>query len=395
MFASAEAWGAIYSALPAETKAFLIAIAVLTVAFHVRFTARSAGNGPTILTTLGIFATFIGIALGLSEFDTANVQASVPALLTGLKTAFWASVAGVGGALTLKIRDHALGHRLPEGHAETSEVTAADLVGELRHVQRALVGSEDGSIISQLKLSRQDANDRLDALRLVQQEGLQKLSEMGSKAIIEGLRDVIRDFNSKISEQFGDNFKELNAAVGQLLVWQHQYKTHIESTTQSLSQIQQLVAKGAQDYSTVVDRSESFSRVAHDLGLNISALESQKEHLTRLATGLAQLLQAASGSLPEVEKKIVDLTTQLTNAVSENQRTVGAALTDSARQTTELVSKTKDSVTVLDKALSDQLTKSLESLGRQLATLSERFVQDYTPLTENLRRLVEAGRVVN
>lgn len=114
-----------------------------------------------------------------------------------------------------------------------------------------------------------------------------------------------------------------------------------------------------------------------------------------MATGLAQLLQAASGSLPEVEKKIVDLTTQLTNAVSENQRTVGAALTDSARQTTELVSKTKDSVTVLDKALSDQLTKSLESLGRQLATLSERFVQDYTPLTENLRRLVEAGRVVN
>ncbi|WP_166484973.1 hypothetical protein [Nitrosomonas eutropha] len=43
---------------------------------------------PTILTTTGIFATFFGIALGLADFDAANIQASIPALLAGLKTAF-------------------------------------------------------------------------------------------------------------------------------------------------------------------------------------------------------------------------------------------------------------------------------------------------------------------
>jgi hypothetical protein len=133
------------------------------------FSPKTVSNGPTILTTTGIFATFLGIALGLAEFDTANVQASVPALLAGLKTAFWASVAGVCGALSLKFRDHIFSVRSagePTGAPAADEVTAAHIASHLVSIQRGLVGGEEGSLISQLKLSRQDTNDRLDALRV-------------------------------------------------------------------------------------------------------------------------------------------------------------------------------------------------------------------------------------
>ena len=40
------------------------------------------------------------------------------------------------------------------------------------------------------------------------------MSKAFSEAIIEELKSVIREFNEKISEQFGDNFKQLNLAVG-------------------------------------------------------------------------------------------------------------------------------------------------------------------------------------
>ena len=43
------------------------------------------------------------------------------------------------------------------------------------------------------------------------------MADGNSKALISALQDVIRDFNVKISEQFGDNFKQLNVAVGRLL----------------------------------------------------------------------------------------------------------------------------------------------------------------------------------
>ena len=52
--------------------------------------------------------------------------------------------------------------------------------------------------------------------------------ENNQKAIIEALREVIKDFNTKITEQFGDNFKELNSAVSKLLSWQIQYKDELE-----------------------------------------------------------------------------------------------------------------------------------------------------------------------
>jgi hypothetical protein len=202
--------GAIWTSLSLETQIFIAAIAITTVLFHLNFTPSVVANGPTILTTTGIFATFFGIALGLAHFDAANIQASVPALLSGLKTAFWASVVGVFSALTIKLREQIIGVSYKGTSVSPNDVTAADIHNQLVEIHRGLVGSEDGSLISQLKLSRQDTNDRLDELKRAQIEALSKLSDMGSRALVEALRNVIQDFNQKISEQFGENFKELN-----------------------------------------------------------------------------------------------------------------------------------------------------------------------------------------
>jgi hypothetical protein len=54
-----------------------------------------------------------------------------------------------------------------------------------------------------------------------------------------------------------------------------------------------------------------------------------------------------------------------------------------------MVQKMREQTVTLDTALKSQLTTSLESLGRQLAALSARFADDYTPLTEKLRDVLE------
>lgn len=487
-----------YQSLPTDTQLMLAVIAMLIVVFHIRYNQKTVAYGPTILTTSGIFATFVGIAIGLSHFNTANIQASVPELLTGLKTAFWASVLGVGGALTLKMRDFFIGTPLrSDGAPEPDEVTATDLANHLISIQRALAGTEDGSLISQMKLSRQDTNDRLDALKAAQNEALAKLSEMGSKALVEALRDVVRDFNSKITEQFGDNFKQLNSAVGRLLEWQDQYKEFLAKTSQRLEAASTLMEKATRDYAQVVEKSGAFTKAAEDLQDLLTSIKTEKQQLMTVSEQLAKLLQEASGSLPEVERKVLELTSQLANSVNENQKTLGAALTENAaairatiqsagvdiasahseykkqtadmaadakgqvlelaaqlagafnenqkivgsaltelttqltsavnenqktvasaltenataiknsiqtthqdlttvqseynKQIADMVAKTKEQVTVLDAALSEELQKSLQSLGRQLAALSEKFVSDYGPLTDKLRRLVSVA----
>jgi hypothetical protein len=435
--------------LPTITQASVSFIILLALLFHGRFNQRTVAYAPTILTTTGILFTFVGVALGLSDFDTENVQASVPTLLSGLKTAFWASVAGVGGALTIKFRHFFFGTQDERARTAQSDgdVTAADLATLLGGIQHALVGDDDSSLISQLKLSRQDANDRLDALKKAQLEAIQKLSEMSSKTLVEALRDVIRDFNAKITEQFGDNFKQLNEAVGKLLDWQDRYKTFVDEITLRLVQIMKSMEQASTSYSELVNKAGTFSKISADLSGLLSGLETQKQQLTGALKALADLLASVSGSLPQIEARVLDLTNQLASAVRQNQlevnntlaensllmrtsardaveqikagvaeqqKEISKVLTDNAstirnsiqevnkdfskvnqefnKQVGELTSKTKEQVAVLDAALTEELKKSLESLGRQLAALSEKFVADYTPLTDKLARVVSLAR---
>jgi methyl-accepting chemotaxis protein len=55
----------------------------------------------------------------------------------------------------------------------------------------------------------------------------------------------------------------------------------------------------------------------------------------------------------------------------------------------QMVQRMREQTVTLDTALNHQLTTSLEGLGTQLAALSARFVNDYTPLTERLRDVLE------
>ena len=63
------------------------------------------------------------------------------------------------------------------------------------------------------------------------------MAENNSNALIEALEEVMRGFNSKINEQFGDNFKQLNEAVGQILVWQEQYQSQMTQLAEEFSKV--------------------------------------------------------------------------------------------------------------------------------------------------------------
>lgn len=56
---------------------------------------------PSLISTLGVIGTFLGITKGLLAFDTEGLDQSIPVLLEGLKTAFFTSLLGMTGSLIL------------------------------------------------------------------------------------------------------------------------------------------------------------------------------------------------------------------------------------------------------------------------------------------------------
>lgn len=192
---------------------------------------------PGILTSLGILGTFLGIFLGLMDFDIRTINRSVPELLEGLKVAFGTSILGLGGALIFRVVRPLVTSSSGEGSAsaedvlesltslnrkmetlntsvETSNQTSKDGFDTLR---KALTDDGDSSVAGQLQRLRASFSDLekatvhgFEAQIREFREFAEHMSRAFSEAIIEELKSVIREFNERISEQFGDNFKQLN-----------------------------------------------------------------------------------------------------------------------------------------------------------------------------------------
>ena len=195
-----------------------------------KFWQSFSSNAPAYLTSLGIFFTFLGIFIALIAFDVNNINAAIPPLLSGLQVAFLSSVVGIGGSVLFRIV-----RPMRQTEVQADEVSAGELLNELvklnqgtSEVKDALVGEGDASLSTQFGKLRNDFRDFAE-----------KVSEDGSKALIEALEEVMRDFNAKINEQFGDNFKQLNEAVAALLEWQKEHKEQVEALTEIFRETQQ------------------------------------------------------------------------------------------------------------------------------------------------------------
>lgn len=370
-----------------ETKWFIEAIVISTLFFHIRFTQDNINKAPSFLTTLGILGTFVGIAIGLLDFNPSDVQKSVPTLIDGIKTAVWASACGIGCALTIKLRDIL---RIKSVNAKKSSgATINDLATSLKaieksisQVEEALAGSGDNSLLGQMRLSRQDNNQNFAVMGRSMDNFYQNIAEANSRALVQALNEVVRDFNSKLSEQFGENFKLLNVALEKMLVWQQSYQQQITQMIDQQGITTRSMAVATERYQVLVQNAEVFNTVANGLNLLLGGLENQRNQLEGSLRSLAGLINTASAGFPEIERKIIEMTRQ----ISDGMRLSNDEFNQSVKRQIE---NTKEQVLVLDNALSEELTKSLDSLGRQLAALSQKFVADYAPITEKLQSVLK------
>ena len=142
------------------TMGFVALIAVVAVFSYIKRKdvryIQFVEYAPTLLTTIGIFGTFFGIVLGLLVFNPNNIEASIPPLLGGLKTAFITSLAGMFSSLILKVlftlekSEHSsevLGEASPEAILEAIQTQIAATQG----LKEALSGDDESTLLSQTK----------------------------------------------------------------------------------------------------------------------------------------------------------------------------------------------------------------------------------------------------
>lgn len=195
---------------------------------------------------------------------------------------------------------------------------------------------------------------------------------------------MIVDFNTKISEQFGDNFKELNHAVGDLLEWQNNYREEIAELQKRYQACLDGIEQSNVALSGVSANTNSIVEAAAKLEKLLNAYEGYSARLTDQLEAFAYMSKEASDAFPIIERNLKALTEDFSSAVKNSTNEMEKTVTQTSK-------RLESQITALDEALEEELTKSISSLGNQLTSLSGKFVADYTPLTVQLERLVKSA----
>ncbi len=356
---------------------------------------------------------------------------------------------------------------------------------ELTSIQVTLTNGQK-DICTQLENLTISFSDKQDSLITQFQEFSKNVAESVAKLatdeLIDALKTVIEDFNAKITEQFGENFKQLNEAVGKTVEWQEQYRQQMDELADEFRLAAQSIeisrksvesiAESSNDIvvrsNSIVDCAEKLDPILHTLNNQLEAFSELRQNalnafplienqLTELTTGFSDAVQTAidnshksmkqqhdaltehsdllkltvvntSNELKEfttrfsesVETSIKSVETSinqahnsmnlqrdvLSNQLSEIeelvgkvtqqvQETINTSQSSMNHQRQELVILTQQlqgNFREFEQTLEAELTKSLQNLTGHLTSLSEKFVEDYTPLTEELYRLVNLAR---
>jgi len=416
------------------------------------FLAQLAAIAPNTLTSFGIFFTFLGILLALSNFDVNSINSAVPKLLSGLQLAFLSSVVGLLASVIFRLV-------IAFGNRKTSagEIGAGELYDQLKKmnentllVRDALVGEGDASLSTQFGKLRNDFRDFAE-----------KMAEDGTQALVKALEEVIADFNQKITEQFGENFKQLNEAVGALLKWQEEYKSQVELLTYAFQETQKGIEIVEKTTAKIPSHMESVetafnateARVAelydgigslHEMRDSAkNAVPELREAIANMTTGMRESIDSqlevlrtqisetkelsenlgsiVKSSLDQTEQNfarqmdkfegvlnnlnlgadnVLESTEKVANRVGEiiydfaaKQETVARDVQSRINQSVaDNVESMNQSLQDLDKGMQQQLQRAIDKMGNNLTSITETFVTTYE---ENARKIIELSRSIN
>ena len=168
----------------------VVLVVILVILWRSKGWYAHTNTAASILTVVGVLGTFIGIYIGLQEFNPKALEDSIPDLLDGLKVAFRTSIVGIASALLLKGLISPLIQKFGNGGNDNPRQETIDEF--VRVLKKSLESVETSG---ERKLS-----SNLDALRDVLQNTRKDLTDIQNKTLkqLETLTTTVSDEHSQL-----------------------------------------------------------------------------------------------------------------------------------------------------------------------------------------------------
>ena len=367
---------------------------------------------PSFVSTEGVLGTFGGITLGLLFFDTQNLNVSIPLLLSGLKTAFFTSLAGMIGSLLLNRKVASLYDNL-DVKGESADQTA--YFSAMRANMQLLVKSMDkqnellqgmNTVMSSLKDNVSGMDTRIEQKMESQHQVLiqkfDNLAEIIKKSNTEALVDVMKQLTEDFQKQMGGliqslverNFDQLTQSVERLNLWQQENKEQVSRLIQQYKDMESDMETSSNTLAKVSADTQSLVGEGGKLGQLVAAL-NQVMIVDKTYLNVAQKLQETADLTKDNMVKFDDSTSKLNEWVRKQRDFVDSVQMLMAKL--EEISKIKDYGGEFWKETKNKmeegvgfLTNGSQEIEKQLNNLDERFYQRLSSTLAQLDACIQA-----
>jgi ABC-type transporter Mla subunit MlaD len=329
---------------------------------------------PQVFPTIGILGTFLGIAYGLWNFDastTEKMEQSIPNLIGGLKTAFLASIFGVG-LLILFSKLTAIVQRKNDKGKQSDETIAINrlcsLVSELKDSLMSVVDdsgnkSSAGNLLRDIYEESKKQSQALQSfstdLAIKVEAGFEKIistPDHGVIAELQSVRTEIENLGSKLqdptTEMTQNVVKSLQDSLGSMV---EEFKTSMSGSTKSeLENLTTLLSKAG---GSLTDFPEKLQGMTDHLNQNFKGLQEVVQQIAK------QTLTQSEESTGQMKIQVE----QISKVLSEN---IGGL----QRGQENLIDKQNENIQVSDLLLSS-FNSSIEKMDGLSNGVSETMVK--------------------
>lgn len=251
------------------------------------------------------------------------------------------------------------------------------------------------------------------------------LSKSATEQIIESLKNVISEFNDKLTEQFGQNFKELNSAVKDLVTWQGNYKeqlgemkdqfnlsvnsmsnmeksidnisTSSKSIPDSMSNLEKIITTNQHQVDELSNHLEAFKDIRD------KAVEAVPEIRTQIDTTIKGIHEASLGLIKGVTSstdKMSSVIIQSADDFANNVNATNGALVESSNTLTSSSTDIREQLNLTIQDINKHIREMIENLSTNSKDISSNFkdistsleselTKTNTQMTDNLKSMTE------
>ena len=294
---------------------------------------------PNVFTTIGILGTFLGIYIGLQDFDVDNINESIPSLLQGLKGAFLTSIVGIILSIVFgRISDLVAGL-----HEDNEDKDSNDLLSELN---KNLIKVNDS-----IHLLKKDNSDNASFI----DDSLNTLKNKVS-ADVEQLQMVLDD-------RLEQNHIEL-----------------LENSEKNIKQIENKIEEASNKQNDIVkDQGSKFN----DYG---NLIKEYLSNLNESSSTTQKLIDETKNSLIEKQQQVSDKNLnkleETKNSITQKQEDVSSKQLDKFDELSKILAENNV------KALVEVMEKVTEEFNNQMSDLINRLVKEnFEELNNSVKQL--------